>query len=100
MKYNELLLTVLSVAALAVGCKPAGPAPQVENREATAAQFEKIKKDTKETANDIQDYAYTQKSEFVEKMQTQLAEINRNLEELSAKIEKSSDTAKAEAKPK
>ena len=33
-------------------------------------------------------------------MQAQLAEINTDLDQLSAKIEKASDTAKAEAKPK
>ena len=33
-------------------------------------------------------------------MQSQLAEINRDLDQLSAKIEKSSDAVKAEAKPK
>jgi len=33
-------------------------------------------------------------------MQAQMAEIDRDLEQLSAKIEKSSDAAKAEAQPK
>ena len=100
MKYHQLLLTILSVAALGVGCKPAASTSDLENRDAAAAQLEKLKKDARATAQDIQDYSYTQKSEFVEKMQKQLAEINRNLDELSAKVEKSSDTAKAEAKPK
>ncbi len=99
MKYNKLLLTVISAAALAVGCKPAGSTSTLENSDATA-QLEKIKKDTKEAGQDIQDYSYTQKAEFVDKMKSQLAEINRNLDELSAKIENSSDAAKAEAKPK
>ena len=33
-------------------------------------------------------------------MQGQLDEINRDLDQLAAKVEKASDTAKAEAKPK
>jgi len=40
------------------------------------------------------------KVELVEKMQGQLAEINQDLAHLSARVEKSNDTAKAEAKPK
>ena len=48
----------------------------------------------------MKDYTYAQKTEFVETMQAQLAEINRDLDQLAAKIEKSSDAVKAEAKPK
>ena len=100
MKSNSLLLTLLSVATFAVGCKPTSETTTVENRDATAAQLDKAKKETKEAAQEIKDYSYTQKSEFVDKMQTQLADINRDLDQLSAKIEKSSEAAKAEAKPK
>jgi ElaB/YqjD/DUF883 family membrane-anchored ribosome-binding protein len=48
----------------------------------------------------MKDYTYAQKAEFTQKMQGQLAKINKDLEQLAASIEKSSDTAKAEAKPK
>jgi len=51
-------------------------------------------------ARDLKDYSYAQKNEFVEKMQGQLTEINKDLDKLSARIEKSSDAAKAEANPK
>ena len=100
MKSNPLLLMLLSIATLAVGCKPSTETSTVESRDATAAQIDKLKKETKEAVQDINDYAYTQKSEFVDKMQSQLADINRDLDELSAKVEKASDGAKAEAKPK
>jgi len=100
MKSNALLLALLSAATLAVGCKPAAETSTVGNREATAAQLDKVKRETKEAAQDMKDYSYMQKSEFVDKMQSQLAEINRDLEQLSAKIEKSGDAARAEAKPK
>ena len=59
-----------------------------------------MKKETKEAAQEMKDYAYAQKAEFVAKMQGQLDEINRDLDQLAAKIEKASDAAKAEAKPK
>lgn len=96
MNSRPLLFTLLCAAVLAVGCKPAS-----ESRDAaTATQFDKVKQETKDATQDAKDYAYAQKSEYVEKMQTQLADINRDLDQLSAKIEKSSDAAKAEAKPK
>jgi chromosome segregation ATPase len=82
-----------------VGCDRSDKST-TETREATTQQFDKIKTDTKEAAQDMKDFAYAQKSEFVAKMQGQLDEINRELDQLAAKIEKSSDAAKAEAKPK
>lgn len=99
MKHQYLLITLLCAAALAVGCDRSEK-PTTETSEATAKRFDKVKTDTKEAAQDMKDYAYAQKSEFVGKMQVELDEINRDLEQLTAKIEKSSDAAKAEAKPK
>jgi ElaB/YqjD/DUF883 family membrane-anchored ribosome-binding protein len=45
-------------------------------------------------------YTFAQKAEFVTKMQGQLDALDKDLDQLSAKIESSSDTVKAEAKPK
>lgn len=100
MKYYPLAITFLAVATFSVGCKPSEEKAATENRNATAKQFDKVKEATKEAAQGMKDYTFAQKAEFTEKMQTQLAEINKDLEQLSAKIEKASDSAKAEAKPK
>jgi DNA repair exonuclease SbcCD ATPase subunit len=100
LKRKQLAITCLAVIAFTVGCKPAAEQSAAENREATAAQFDKVKKETKEAAQDLQDYAYAQKAQFLATMQRQLAAINRDLDQLAAQIEKSSDAAKAEAKPK
>ena len=91
MKHKRLVITFLSVAAFAVGCK---------KEETTSQQFDKVKTETKEAVQDMKDYTFAQKAEFTEKMQNQLAEINRDLDQISAKIEKSSDTTKAEARLK
>jgi chromosome segregation ATPase len=99
MKHQYLLITLLGAAALAVGCDRSEKST-TESPEATAKQFDKVKAETKEAVQDMKDYTYAQKTEFVDKMQGQLAEINRDLDQLSAKIEKANDTAKAEAKPK
>lgn len=93
MKHMKLVIALLTVAAFAVACKPS-------EQKSTQQQLDKFKQETKEAAQDMKDYAYAQKVEFTEKMKNQLAEINRDLDQLSAKIEKSSDAVKAEAKPK
>ena len=91
MKHTKPALLVLVVAAFAVGC---------DKETTTSQQLDKVQAETKEAAQDLKDYPYAQKTEFVAKMQSQLTEINRELDQLSAKIEKSSDAARAEAKPK
>ena len=100
MKHQKLVITFLSVAAVAVGCKPSAEKSATENREPTAQQFDKVKTETKEAAQAMKDYAFAQKAEFVATMEKQLAELNRDLDQLADKVEKSSDAAKAEAKPK
>jgi PBP1b-binding outer membrane lipoprotein LpoB len=91
MKRNKLMITFLAAAAFAVGC----------SKEATTSeQLDKAQAKTAEAARDMKDYSYAQKAQFVEKMQGELAALNADLAQLAAKIEKSSDAAKAEAKPK
>ena len=92
MKQKTLLLTFLTVAALTVGCDKPTPSQQLE----------KVQEKTAEAAQDLkeQNYTYAQRAEYTEKMQSQLAGINKDLDDLAAKIEKSSDAVKAEAKPK
>lgn len=96
MNYKTLALSFLVIiAALAImaGCdKPA----------TTSEKIEKLQTETRAVAQDLNepDYTFAQKSEFTEKLKGQLAEINRELDLLAAKIETASDTAKAEAQPK
>ena len=91
MDRKKILIAFLSAAAFVVGC---------DKEKTTSQQIDKLKAETKEAAQDMKDYTYAQKAEFTEKMRAQLAEINRDLDQLEAKIAKSSDAAKAEAKPK
>ena len=91
MKQKALALTLLSMAALVLGC----------NQEPTASQqIDKAKTETAAAQQDMKDYTFAQKTEFVTKMEAQLDALNKDLDQLSAKIESSSDTVKAEAKPK
>jgi ABC-type transporter Mla subunit MlaD len=91
MKQKTILITFLSAAAFAVSC----------SKEQTASeQMDKVKTETKEAAQTMKNYTYAQKTEFVQQMQGQLTALNQDLDKLSARIESSSDTVKAEAKPK
>jgi ABC-type transporter Mla subunit MlaD len=91
MKSKPLVITFLSVVTFAVGC----------NQEPTTSQqIDKAKTETAEAARDMKDYTFAQKGEFVTKMQGQLDALNKDLDQLSAKIESSSDAIKADAKPK
>jgi hypothetical protein len=91
MKHGTLLLTLLPLAAFAVGCG---------KTETTSQKLDNVQVQTKETAQAMKDYTFAQKAEFTDTMQSQLAEINKDLDQLSAKIDLSTDAAQAEAKPK
>ena len=91
MKYKSLLITLLSAAAFTVGC---------DKQQTTSQQMDKAKTETKEAALDMKDYTFAQKAEFTEKMQGQISDLNKDLDQLSVKIEKSTDAVKAENRPK
>src|SRR5689334_18744776 len=91
MKNKTLFLTVLSIASFTLGC---------DEGKTTSKQLDKIQEETAAAAQDMKDYTFAQKAEFVEKMQGQLTELDRELDQLAARIEKASDTVKAEAKPR
>jgi DNA repair exonuclease SbcCD ATPase subunit len=91
MKNKILTITCLALAASAVGC---------DKKQTTEQQMENVQAQTKAAAQDMKDFTYAQKDAFVKQMQTQLDALNKNLDELSAKVDSSSDAVKAEAKPK
>ena len=93
MKNTSLAITFLTIAAFAVGCKPS-------EDNSTAQQLDKVKAETKADAQEMKDYAFAQKADFVAKMQGQLNALNKDIDALSVKIDNSSDAVKAEAKPK
>jgi ABC-type transporter Mla subunit MlaD len=91
MKNKTVVITLLSIAAIAVGCN---------KEQTTSQQIDKVQTETTQAAQDMKDYTFAQKAEFVKTMQGQLAALNKDLDQLSAKIDSSSDAVKAEAKPK
>ena len=91
MKQKTLFITCLAAAVIAIGC---------DKEKTTTQQIEAVKTETKQAAQDMKDYTFAQKEEFVKFMSGQLTTLNADLDKLSAKIESSSDALKAEAKPK
>jgi chromosome segregation ATPase len=91
MKNKTLIITFLSIAAFGVGCN---------KEQTTSQQLDKVQTETTAAAQDMKDFTFAQKAEFVKAMQVQLDALNKDLDQLSAKIDKSSDAVKAEAKPK
>ena len=90
---KHIAISFLAITAFAVGCKPT-------EQQSTNEQLGKVKTETKVAAQQMKDYAYAQKADFVVAMRGQLDALNRDLDSLAAKIEASSDAAKAEARPK
>ncbi len=91
MKSKTLFLTLLSITAVAAGCG---------KEQTTSQQIDKVQTETTQAAQDMKDYTFAQKAEFVKTMQGQLDALNKDLDQLSAKIDSSSDAVKAGAKPK
>ena len=91
MKNKILVITLLSSALFAAGCN---------KEQTTSQQVEKVKSETKEAAQEMKDYTFAEKAKFTEEMRSQVTEINRSLDQLDGKIEKASDSVRAEAKPK
>jgi len=91
MKHKTLAIAFLTAAGFTVGCK---------QEDTTSQQIDKVQAKTAEAAQEMKDYTFAQKAEFTEKMKSQLNALNRDLDQLGARIEKSSDAVKAEAKPK
>src|SRR5262245_54094877 len=101
MKRISYVITLLAATAMAVtvGCQKK-PEPTAPTAEDSAAQLEKLKKKTQEAVDASRDYAYVQKAEYAAKIRSEVADLNKELDQLSGKIEASSTAAKDEAKAK
>jgi len=91
MKNTTLLLVLIPAAAFLAGC---------EKPKTATSEIAKVQAKTAEAAADMKDYTFAQKAEFSAAMQSQIAEINRDLDALETKLAGASAEVKAEAKPK
>lgn len=91
MNITQSTLLGLASAALLSGCR----------RDQTAQQqMEAAKTEAKTAAGDLKDYTFAQKAEFTAAMKTKLAALNQEIDQLEAKIAKSREELRAEAKPR
>ena len=100
MKLQTALTVVLATIAIGFGCKPSEEKKTTAAGDAAVQQIGKAAEDTKVAAQEMKDYGYAQRTEFVDAMKLQVTAINADLDKLSAKVDGASDAAKAEAKPK
>lgn len=100
MNHLPLTLVVFALTSFAVGCKPSSEPSTTQPAGTTAQQLDRMRTQTQEAAQEIKDAAYAQKAEFVAQMQIQIDAINRDLDQLQARIDKSADAVRAEAQPK
>jgi phage host-nuclease inhibitor protein Gam len=91
MQTKLLFTTCLSLAALPLGCDQ-GPTNSEKMEQVSAAG--------RAAAPAQSDYTYAQRAEFKAKMQSQVAEINQDIDLLATRIEQSSAAVKAEAAPR
>jgi ElaB/YqjD/DUF883 family membrane-anchored ribosome-binding protein len=91
MKHKSILFPFFAAAVFVLGCG---------KEDSTSQQIDKVQTETKQAAQDMKDYTFAQKADFVAAMQAQLTALNQDLDKLSAKVDASSDEVKAEAKPK
>jgi hypothetical protein len=99
---NRSIATIafLGAAVLATGCDTSEAKPSAGPPTGTQKQLQKASKETQEAVQATKDYAYAVRAEFVKDMQNELAAINRTLQQLSDKVERSNNAAKADAKAK
>lgn len=62
--------------------------------------MDKAKEETREAIDAAKDYAYAQRTEYAEKIRSELADLNKELDKLSVKVESANESVKADANAK
>lgn len=97
---STLIPIFLCIAAL-TSCDSADKTPaDAKTSDAAAKAGDKVKKETKEAAVAVRDYAFAQKADFVAEMKPKLAAIEVEIKALEAKVAASTGEAKADAQAK
>ena len=92
-------IKIVFVAAFAVGYTSLSEEKADKMKKETKEASESAK-DSKDALQDAKDYAFEQKAEFVAKMKSELVDVNKEIDKLLEKVEKSTGEVKTEAKAK
>lgn len=96
-----LITAVLLTGSIFTGCDWLNEKSASQKRqEELIAKLDQDKKDNDEAVKETMDYTYKQRVDFINAMKKELAEIQKDLDELTAKAEKTGKEAKADAKDK
>ncbi|HPS31751.1 MAG TPA: hypothetical protein PLZ43_15960, partial [bacterium] len=96
-----LIAAVLLTGSIFTGCDWLNEKSASQKRqEELIAKLDQDKKDKDEAIKETMDYTYRQRVEFIDSMNKELAEIQKDLDQLSEKAEKTKSEAKADAKIK
>ena len=71
-----------------------------EKKQTASQQLDKVQEKSAEVAKDIKEYSYSQRDEFVKIERKHLFSLNRDLDDLAARVERSSVAVKSEAEPR
>jgi cytochrome c556 len=91
MKTKAVLVALISAAAFVMGC---------HKQETISQQLDQVEAKTKKAVQNLKDYSFSEKNEFIFAVQNQLTNLNQNVSQLSAKIDSASASIQIEAKPK
>jgi len=91
LKNKALALILFSTAVSISAC---------DKKSTSSEQLDAMQTKTADLAQDMRDYTFAERDEFVVKMRSQLADLNRDLDELAAKIKSSTAAVKADAQPR
>lgn len=103
MKTQSLLVLTVSLSIFVVaGCKPSNEPSGASdvNDPSVAEQTKAGSAVSPRPSQDSQDYAYTQKAEFIDKMKTEIANLKTQTRDLEAKVESCTGSTKAELQSK
>jgi hypothetical protein len=99
MRNTILLIVVALVVGVAAGYILSNRESASKlTRDLTVMPPDKAESEVKETTQLARNYAYPQKAEFVDKTKKELVEIMEELDQLSARVERSNATVKDDAK--
>jgi len=95
MKNSIWIIGALSIATVFTGCKPAD-----SSEKRVSDQMDRVQADATEAQKDLNAFTHDQKEQFVESLSNRIAALDKELDELTAEVNKSSSTVQAEARPR
>lgn len=96
---NILFIASLFTVSLALGCKPAPEKLAGHSNEPAVQPLGKAQIAANVVTAQERSFTFGQKTEYVMAMREQWVDLNRGIDEHSAKIDRSSEAVQAEAKP-